>query len=186
MIVVQRMKKYYKLSKEGKSPSSESSAPKLGLARAQARKVELKEKAFCRLMFLGKIGQASKFIINEDCVKGFHKITEDVKQALAEKHPKAEEPYPDVLLPVDRPIPNPVIFEQITADTIQQCSKDLNGSGAPTLIDADIWKHFICSRSYGNHPHHLAEAISGLAKRLCTEQIHPDSLHEYTACCLIP
>ena len=33
---------------------------------------------------------------------------------------------------------------------------------------------------------YLAEAVCGLAKRLCTENIHPDCLEEYTAGRLIP
>ena len=53
-------------------------------------------------------------------------------------------------------------------------------------MDADIWKHLICSKAYGNHSKNLAEAIACLACRLCTEEIHFDSLREFTACHLIP
>ena len=115
------------------------------LARSQTQKAEAKEKTFCRLMFLGKVGQACKFVNNDDCVKAVHKITESVKQALAAKHPEGQVLYPEALLEITRTTPHPVIFEQITADTIQKCSKELSGSGGPTLIDADSWKHFTCS-----------------------------------------
>jgi len=54
------------------------------------------------------------------------------------------------------------------------------------LLDADSWKQFLCSRAYGKLPLQLAEAIAGLAKRLCSEQIHPDLLTEFTSCRLIP
>ena len=90
------------------------------------------------------------------------------------------------MLPITTPLPNPVIYEQITAEVIQRSSKHLNGSGGPTLVDTDAWKHFICSRAYGKHSFHLAEAISALAKRLCSEQIHPDSMQQLTAGRLIP
>ena len=79
-----------------------------------------------------------------------------------------------------------MIYGQITAEVVQKSSKELKGSGGPTLVDADSWKHFLCSRAYDNHPYHLAEAISGLAKRLCTDQIHPDCLHGFIAGRLIP
>ena len=53
-------------------------------------------------------------------------------------------------------------------------------------MDAESWKYFLCSRAYGKSTYHLSEAISGLAKRLCSEQIHSSSLVEFIACRLIP
>ena len=117
---------------------------------------------------------------------GIHKITDAIKATLADKHPKAEDPSPEVLLPVTKPSPNPVIFELITPEVIQRSCKHLSGSGGPTLVDADSWKYFTCSRAYGKLSYHLADAISGLAKRLCTENVHPESLKEYIAGRLIP
>ena len=96
-------------------------------------------------MLIGKVGQASRFINNNDAITGVHKISDNIKTALANKHPKAEQMHPDVLLPVTRPSPNPVIYEQITAEVIQKSSRDLKGSGGPTLVDADSWKHFLCT-----------------------------------------
>ena len=55
-----------------------------------------------------------------------------------------------------------------------------------TLVDTDSWKYFLNSRSYGSQPTHLAEAVCGLAKRLCSENVHPDMLEEYVACRLVP
>ena len=146
------------------------------MAKSKAKREETKQRKFCKLMLLGKVGPACKLINNNDSVTGVHKLTAVIKQALADKHPKAEEMHSEVLLPVTRPTPNPVIFEQLTAEVIQTSSKNLNGSGGPTLVDTDSWKYFLCSKSYGRHPYHLAEAICGLAKRLCIENIHPDSL----------
>ena len=91
-----------------------------------------------------------------------------------------------MLLPITRNAPNPIIYEQITAEIIIKCCKQLSGSGGPTLIDADTWKHIVCSRAYGNHPTHLAEALAGMAKRLCSEEIPFCILQEYTAGRLIP
>ena len=110
-------------------------------------------------MFVGKVRQAAKLIDNQDCITGVHSITNDVKQALANKHPKGEEACADVLLPITKPTPNPVIFEQITAEVIQTASKNLSGSGGPTLVDAESWKYFLCSRAYGKCNYHLSEAI---------------------------
>ena len=156
------------------------------LASAKARKAESNQKAFCRLMFLGKVGQACKFINNDDAVVGIHKLSDQIRQTLYDKHPKGEDQCPEVMLPITKVPPNPVIYEHITPEVVQSASKKLSGSGGPTLVDADSWKHFICSRAYGRHSYHLADAIAGMAKRFCSESIHPDCLQEYTAGRLIP
>ena len=69
---------------------------------------------------------------------------------------------------------------------MQKCSKSLHGSGGPTLIDSDIWKHILCCKSYVRDSEHLAESIANLAKRLCSESVHPDCLREFTAGRLLP
>ena len=43
-------------------------------------KKESNEKAFCRLMFVGKVGQAIKFINNDDSVIGVHVLADDIKK----------------------------------------------------------------------------------------------------------
>ena len=48
-----------------------------------------------------------------------HKVTDQIKQTLADKHPKAEDVDPEVMLPITKQAPNPVIFELITAEVIQ-------------------------------------------------------------------
>ena len=42
------------------------------LKKTLTRKQESNEKAFIRLMTVGKVGQAAKFISNEDSIKGVH------------------------------------------------------------------------------------------------------------------
>ena len=165
---------------------NEGHAIQARMVKSKARKAESRQKAFCRLMLAGKVGQACKFVNNSDSINGVHNITTNIKQALLEKHPKAEKLHNEGLLPITRPMPNQVIYEQLTAEVIQRSCKNLSGSGGPTLVDADAWKYFLCSRSYGKLPFHLAEAVSGLAKRLCTEEVHPDCLEEFVACRLIP
>ena len=53
-------------------------------------------------------------------------------------------------------------------------------------MDADGWRHILCSKSYGKVSVNLCQAIADLAKKLCREDIHPDSLNEFVACRLIP
>jgi hypothetical protein len=58
------------------------------LKTAERNKKEVNEKAFCRLMLLGKVSQALKFIDNASDIKGVHKLTRKVKAALTDKHPE--------------------------------------------------------------------------------------------------
>ena len=137
-------------------------------------------------MLVGKVGQAIKFVNYDDNVVGVHTLSDNIKTILAKKHPKAEAAHPDALLPETAPAPEVVIFEGITAESIQKSSQNLQGSGGPTQVDTDIWKHMLCSRSYNKASIQLAEAMSNLAKRLCTEHIQPCCLKEFVACRLIP
>ncbi len=82
--------------------------------------------------------------------------------------------------------PQPVIYEVIDAEKVFKAAQKLQGSGGPLLMDDDGWKHIACSKSYGNASSNLCQAVADLAKKLCTEKIHLDSLFEYVACRLIP
>ena len=156
------------------------------LKKSQKKTSEKKEKAFTRLMLLGKVSQAMKFVNNEDSTRGVHNITDEIKTLLQEKHPKSKEASNDILIAKSSPDPEPVIFEEIDGIAVHKAAKQIQGSGGPTLIDADGWKHILCSKSYGNASSDLCDAIADLAKKLCTEPILPETLHEFIANRLIP
>ena len=59
-------------------------------------------------MFIGKVGQACKFVDNSNAVVGVHKVSDEIKQILAEKHPHSEDISSEALLPVTKEPPNPV------------------------------------------------------------------------------
>ncbi len=145
-----------------------------------------KTKLFCQLMLLGKISQATKLISEEDSVVGVHPINEEIIDILCAKHPKAAEPINFVdQCPVGEFV-QPVIFESIDESTIYDAAKNTFGSGGPTQIDADGWKHILCSKSYGKLSEELCQVIADMAKRLCTEKVEPDMLNELLSCRLIP
>ena len=135
---------------------------------------ERSQKAFVQLMLLGKIGDAAKKVNNEDAVKGVHQLNDEIKKILQEKHPEGRSPIPDVLLPQTSTAPEPVIYEEVTAELVYRTAKNMRGSGGPTLVDADTWKQFLCSKAHGKSSGDLCQAISDLTKILCTEEVHPD------------
>ena len=56
--------------------------PKRLTSRKQQLKEESSRKAFCRLMLLGKIKQAMKFIDSDSNITGVHRPTEQIQQIL--------------------------------------------------------------------------------------------------------
>ena len=79
-----------------------------------------------------------------------------------------------------------VSFETINANLIIRSSKMMQGSGGPTLIDCEFWKHMLCCKSYGSQSQCLAEAIANLAKQICSEHVHPSCLKQYLSSRLVP
>ncbi len=67
--------------------------------------IESKSKAFCRLMLLGKVKQATKYIDNSDDTIGVHHLSSEIKQLLEDKHPAGTEAAQEVLLPHSTPNP---------------------------------------------------------------------------------
>ena len=115
-----------------------------------------------------------------------HPLNEEIKTLLQEKHPKAGDVSQDVLLPQTSAEPEPVIFESIDGAAVYRAAKNLQGSGGPTLVDADGWKHILCSKSYGRTSSELCETIAELAKKLCREPVQPDMINELVSNRLIP
>ena len=147
---------------------------------------ENKEQAFCRLMLQGKIGPAMKFINSEDETIGVHILNDTIKNILHEKHPMGRDASDDILLPETAEDPLPVVFEEISSDSVYKAAKKLQGSGGPSLIDAEVWRRLLCSKGYGNASVNLCQAIADMAKKMCREDVHPDSLREFVAYRLIP
>ena len=150
------------------------------------KKEEAVIKGFTRLMMEGKVRKALKLIDADSLITGVHSMSEEVKEKLQAKHPKGEEATPEVLLQSDAPRFEPVIFEAINRAAIQLAAKNTSGSGGPSRIDSDIWKHMLCSKAYGALADELADAVAVLTKRICTEDIPYDHVSSLFACRLVP
>ncbi len=87
---------------------------------------------------------------------------------------------------ITAPEPQSVIFEVIDADAVSTAAKNIDGSGGPTHIDSDGWKHILCSKSYGSSSRRLCQAIADLAKSFSSKPADPNTLQEFVACRLVP
>jgi hypothetical protein len=60
------------------------------------------------------------------------------------------------------------------------------GSGGPSKVDADMWKHILCSKTYGKKSVQLCQSIADITKRLCREDKPSPFLQHLIASRLIP
>ena len=153
-----------------------------------SQKTTNKTKLFCHYMLLGKISQATKLINQDDSVIGVHPVDDEILEILRKKHPKAAHSpsvTPKVEIGTEETV-QPVVFESIDETAIHDAAKKTFGSGGPTQVDADGWKHILCSKSYGKSSEVLCQSIADMAKRLCTEEVDPGMLNELLSCRLIP
>ena len=153
------------------------------LQKINVTKEFYEKKAFCRRMLHGKVKEATRLIDNEKRT-GIFPIDDDTIRQLRDKHPPVtKRKGPEKLPTIDI---QPVLFEEIDGEAIKAAAKNTHGSGGPTLIDADGWKHILCSKSYGKSNDILAHAIADVTKRLCTEIIDPSILSDLLVSRLIP
>ncbi len=152
---------------------------------------EARKKAFCRLMFEGKVSKAMKFIDSESNITGVHEVSDSVVNQLKEKHPDAKPMDTQCVVSTDHIKVESVIFEAIDVELIQKIAKEMSGSGGPTHIDAGNWKHILCCNNFKAVSSNLCEAIAVLkfyflTRRLCTEDIDHSYIKYLMACRLIP
>ena len=68
---------------------------------------------------------------------------------------------------------------------MKAAQKTKGGSG-PSGLDADGWRKPLTSRVYGDDGRDLRTAIANVTKKICTEDVHDDSLDVFLACRLVP
>ena len=90
---------------------------------------------------------------------------------MLDKHPNARGVDAEILIPQSAMQVQPIVIEEITAETGHKTTRNFNGSGGPSVIDIIIWKDFICSKALGNASLQLCQTIADVAKVLCSEDV---------------
>ena len=98
---------------------------------------------------------------------------DEVKELLLHKHPRASSADNDCLLSGPEEKVEEVIFESIDSDLVYKTAKMINGSGGPTLMDSECWKHLMCSNNFKVQQKNLCDAIAKLAQQICVTLINP-------------
>jgi hypothetical protein len=148
---------------------------------------------FAKNMMNGKVKTALKMLSSqikagvlnlEDTIQQ-QQHTTTVRQVLKEKHPKPSEICVDAIVPpTESNTALHIIFESINADEIRKSALKTEGSAGPSGADAMCWRRW-CT-AFGDSSNDLCQALSNVAKRLCTTYVNPKFITAYTACRLIP
>ena len=155
------------------------------------RKAPSHARSFAKRMFQGKCQSAFQLLEEETGAMGV--LGEDdvlpsgetVSEVLQSKHPDPEGLKEEALCSSDNlpPLPDQVIFECIDADLIRHAAKQTKGSAGPSGLNGHAWRRMCCS--FKDASNDLCHSLALLARRLCTEFIHPSILAPLLACRLV-
>ena len=110
--------------------------------------------------------------------------TATVRDILKIKHPAPGDVEPEALLPGPPGETHPVIFDRLDHNVIRSAVLHCQGSAGPSGLDAASWRR-LCTMYHGSSKA-LCSAIARMARRIATENIHPQVLRSFIACRLIP
>jgi len=139
---------------------------------------------FSRLMFVGKVSAALKFL-DKNSENGVLEPTEEVITLLHEKHPEPAAIQPGTLFEGPLQPVSPAHFSDIDEQTVMKAALRTKGSAGPSHFDSDQFSRILCSKHFKQEGKELREQISSLARKIATETIDPTTLEAYTSCRLI-
>lgn len=147
------------------------------------------EQVFLQRMQQGKVSSAMRWVGSSATSVLDPKTVIDgdtVIDILKQKHPEAEEVYDDSLILGPKDKVEAVIYENIDAELVMKCAKQLSGAAGPSGLDSDGLKRMICSKQFSSASSSLCEAIAAMARKLCSKVTDPNHLKAYVACRLLP
>ena len=105
------------------------------------------------------------------------------RDVLQDKHPVGNPHNPSSLLTSssEPDLFNPIIFENLDADTIRCAAMHTQSSANPSGLDSFAWRR-LCS-SFGSVSHELCSALAAV---VCSSVVNPESISALVACRLIP
>ena len=136
----------------------------------------------------GKVNPALR-LLDKQQASGILHTTAETIEMLKKLHPEGEPAKENVLLEGDVEYFDPVIFSNIDETSIAKAAARTRGAAGPSGMDADGWRRILLSKNYGNIGKDLREAVAGMARKLCTQELSEEEqigIEAYTSCRLIP
>ena len=144
-------------------------------------------KVFTKFMLEGNVNGALRWIASKSSCSGAPvELTESTVKLLEEKHPQPKTASNECLLSGPFQAPNLVRFDELDEESIYSSAKNLKGSGGPSGLNSEGIKRILCSKRFGKESRALCYEVARVARRLCTEQVKPESLTAFVSCRLIP
>ena len=137
---------------------------------------------FSQLMMSGKVKDALRLLSSDSDGKVLP-LDSTVMNALIGKHPKKQPPVPSTLIGDLAEPPHFVLFDQLDAVHLRRVALKLHGAAGPSGLDASAWRR-MCT-SFQTASDDLCDALSAVARRLCTSFVDPAGLSSFVACRLI-
>ena len=108
-----------------------------------------------------------------------------VLDSLLLKHPRKRDPSPSALIgdSTDVQPPHPILFDQLYAFCIRRAALHTSGAAGPSGLDAAAWHRMYTS--FHRVSDDLCDALSAVARKLCTSFVDPSGLSAFVCCCLI-
>ena len=163
--------------------SNRSSTKKPTLAVRFAEKMK-KGNVQAALNLLSSNSTSGVMNLDDKINLGSDNVERSVRDILVDKHPASTPPSPEILLPGDEQISNPIIFDSLNADLILKAALKTKGAAGLSGLDAFAWCR-LCS-SFKSTSKDLCSALAAVGRRLCTSLVNPEGLSAFVACRLIP
>ena len=141
-------------------------------------------RSFAKLLWEGKINAALK-MLSKDYENGVLQPDEKALKDLKLKHPAQAEVKKDSLLHGPMKIPN-CYFDEIDETMIGKAVSLTKGSGGPSHVDADQFRHMLLSKKFKTEGKNLREQIALLSRNLASKFVDPFSIEALTTCRLVP
>jgi hypothetical protein len=125
-------------------------------------------KVFTRLILLGKVREATRFITDRGCkgqiLKPYDVVAtgQTVKEVLESKHPLQAEGNPEAFI-ICEELPA-LVDVDITTEHVAKVARSLSGTAGPSGIDSQQWTDLLLK--FGGPSANLREAVAALTRRL--------------------
>jgi hypothetical protein len=145
----------------------EAAAIQERFGKFQQKKQPHLAKTFANLMFTDLVHSALRPLRQEDGSAGPLEVTDDVLDTLRKlQFARSGSKKGRLNMGEEPELPEPVIFEPITAETIAKAAVKVKGVHGPSGGDAENWKRQLCS--FGPASVSLCDSIAAATRRLCT------------------
>ena len=133
-------------------------------------------------MMSGKVTDALR-LLSSECVGRVLPFDSDVMDSLIRKYPKKHPFVSSTLVDDLADPPHFTLFDQLDTVRVRCVALKLHGAAGPSGLDASAWRR-MCT-SFQTVSDDLYDALSAVARCLCTSFVDPTGLSLFVACRLI-